>query len=129
MFLFRDPQASIRSWSKVLKVLMDDSHFANFWGNALPLPDWLAPEDYRAAILSGAMTRERATPLLVMASLRAARDFVAQGGHFAEIFAYEELLEDGPRVDKLLALFHDQDQPKFVLDSSIRQVICQSPVQ
>ena len=68
------------------------------------------------------MNEARVNSLVIMATLRAAREYVKEHGDFLEIFTYEELLKDGPRVDRLFALFQLEGKPKMVVDSSWRQV-------
>ena len=70
----------------------------------------------------GEMNEARVNSLVIMATLRAAREYVKEHGDFLEIFTYEELLKDGPRVDRLFALFQLEGQPKMIVDSSWRQV-------
>ena len=68
------------------------------------------------------MNEARVNSLVIMATLRAAREYVKEHGDFLEIFTYEELLVDGSRVDRLFALFQLVGQPKMIVDSSWRQV-------
>lgn len=123
VFVFRDTLSSMKSLIKVTAALsVDQDDFNEFFGNKLPLPSSILQDNFRTQILAGEMTEARVDCLVIMATLRAAREYVKEHGDFLDIFTYEELLKDGPRVDRLLALFQLEGQPKMIVDSSWRQV-------
>jgi len=59
------------------------------------------------------MSSNEAIALMILSSLRCARDYVESYGNFAGEFSYEELLEDDDEMSRLFALFGGELVDKY----------------
>merc|ERR1711962_1083337 len=126
ILIFRDIQETTMSMWKVNQILLSsrasEQENREEWVYLLPFPPSVSKGSYPELILSGSLSLGAMVSLLIQATVRAARETVKTHGHFLEMFSYEQLLEDGASVERLLDLFALEDGGKVEVSGKWRKV-------
>merc|ERR1712106_1100633 len=121
----------MHSFSKVYKAMA--ANFQTIAGHEwflsieFPLSHTTSHSNYPELIFSGAMSRNEAIALLILSSLKSAREYVESHGNFAAVFTYEEILADEDEMSRLFGLFGGELVDKYwaKADSQDNTVISQ----
>ena len=93
IYLFRSPVKSIHSFIKVYKampfVFEELTGRKSFLSTHFPLSHLHSHRNYPGMILSETLSRNEAIALMILSSLRCARDYVESYGSFAGMFSYD----------------------------------------